>query len=212
MDEQSGERFMEIERRVEQLVDRLPRDVNTETDLWPRISACIDTSEERWIRQLPRDVDTKRDLWPGIVSGLRAERGIDDTAAATGLLRPRVAAGFGVLALAMLATLFSIQVQNTTGASSASASALPTGIDELLGQFDDAIPGTLGAELQATAQLIQRDIRAVRAERLRIERAIATSAYDLNLRNQWRHVYLAELRLINEAQKLGNLYLARSEA
>jgi hypothetical protein len=44
----------------------------------------------------------------------------------------------------------------------------------------------------------------VRSERLRIEQAMSGSPQDTNLREQWRYVYVTELRLMDEVQRLGN--------
>jgi hypothetical protein len=188
--------------RLERMALKLRCDVSPETDLWPRIAARIDTPAERSFRRLPRDVEVPRDLWPSIHARLRAYGRVDGASSPPGFRFTRVVAGVGILAVAAIALLISTPVENPTRPVSvtASASELPVWMADMLGRFAGE-----------TAVSIGRDFLMVRSERLRIEQALATSANDTNLRTQWRHVYLAELRLIDEAQKLGNMYGTRSE-
>lgn len=204
----------DAEKRIEQLAVRLPRSVVTESDLWPRIAARIDIREDRRIRQLPREIEATRDLWPEILAGLRARGRTEDPGPDARRTGFGVAAAIGLLALAALTTWYSIRPPNVTEnvtastiepGAAADVDQLPALIDDLLGQITNADPGMAGAELQEAAMLIRRDYLMVRSERLRIEEALTNSANDFNLRNQWRHIYVAELRLINEAQNLGNI-------
>lgn len=204
---------MDDERHIEDLARNLPRSVTVEPDLWPRIAASIDTPVERRIRQLPREIQPTRDLWPEISRGLSACHRRGEMDPASGRQRLSAVGAFGILALVTLATLFSIQVQKLPEAESITAAdnPLPTSITELLGRFTGAAPGTPAAELHETALEIQRDLVMTRSQRQRIEQAMAVAVNDINLRAQWRHVYVTELHLINEAQNLGYIHLTRSE-
>lgn len=220
--DQMTERNSKSEKRIERLARELPRSLSPETDLWPRIAARIDTPAERRIRQLPRDIEAARDLWPGIRAGLTTRGQHNAASAQSASPRSGIAAGVGFLAVAATALLLSIHGRNLIEADSVTASAIDSGapaavaglpgwMAEMLAGYAGAAAGTPAASLGETALLIQRDFLMVRSERLRIEQALTESANDTNLRAQWRNVYMAELGLIDEAQKLGNIYSTRSE-
>jgi hypothetical protein len=108
-----------------------------------------------------------------------------------------VAAAVGVLAVAALA--LSSYIGTRTPQS-------PTWPSETPAQIVGMLADLPGAELQDAARSIARDFLMLRAERLRIEQALTSSAGDSNLREQWRHVYLAELRLVDTAEKLAIIH------
>ena len=188
------------ERRLARMASQLPRDLSPGKDLWPGIAAQINAPDERRFRQLPRDVEVPNDLWPSIRARIDAPL-------------VRMARGAGILAVVAIVLAVGIQVEDLSDADSlmASATDVPSWMADLLDPFSRAAPGTRLAQLGPTAQSIRRDFLMVRSERLMIEQAIAASAADGNLRIQWRHVYMAELRLIDEAQNLGTRYATRIE-
>jgi hypothetical protein len=151
-------------------------------------------------RRLRRDIEAPRDLWPSIHARIDAPL-------------TRVSRGAGVLAVVAIVLALAIQVEDLGGSDrlTASAGEVPVWMDELLDPFSRAAPGTTQAALGETARSIRRDFLMVRSERLMIEQEIAASVADSNLRAQWHQVYMAELRLIDEAQKLGTHYATRSE-
>lgn len=210
-----------LEARAADLARRLTRDPGPETDLWPRIAARIESQMPSGFRQLPRAIEPGRDLWPGV----RARIGTRDRRdgphpqrypAGTGL-----AAAAGVFAVATLTLMLAMRFasfgppgEETAPADSSAAAAtvaLPAWMARAFGQFGDAAVGTPAAELAATASSMRRDFLMVRAERLQIEQALTESGGDMNLRAQWRQVYQAELRLIDDTEKLVSIYGARMQ-
>lgn len=189
-----------LERQLARMVSRLPRDLSPVRDLWPGIEAEIDVPDEREFRRLPRDVEVPRDLWPSIQARIDAPL-------------TRTSRGAGVAAVAAIVLVIAIQVGNLVGSDgfTATSADVPVWMDDLLDPFSRAAPGTTQAELGETARSIRRDFLMVRSERLMIEQELVVSAGDNNLRAQWRQVYMAELRLIDEAQKLGTQYATRIE-
>lgn len=201
------------EARIVELAQRLPRDVPLATDLWPRIAACIDNEAEEAIRRLPRDIGPTRNLWPNIEAQLQQERAVGPTMPADRPQRFSSLAAVGVAAMLMLGVLVSTQfgqLSETLGVFD-DASRLPVQVSNVFDRFENARPGTHAAAVRETALEIRRDLIMTRFERIRIEQALAGSLNDRNLRTQWRHVYVAELRLIDTVQNLGNFELDRRE-
>jgi hypothetical protein len=204
----------EFEQRIDRLARQLPRELSPETDLWPHIVAEIDATDQGRFRQLARDIEPSRDLWAGIRVQLGAGEALESSR------RPRIpyAAAAGVLAMVAMVALMTSQMNGFRSngtpfpgdSSPVVAAGLPDWMVQMLGQYADAAPGTSEADLNETARAIERDFLMVQSERLRIEQVLGDSPNDTNLRAQWRHVYLAELQLIDEVQKLGNLYESRS--
>lgn len=207
----------EFERRIERLARQLPRELSPENDLWPGIAARIDAPEQSRFRRLTRDIEPSRDLWTGIQARLSAGRAMEPP----GRPSMRYASAAGVLAVVALAALMTTRMSNFPNSGSGAASpgdtngpvvaaAVPDWMARMLGQYADAATGTSGAGLNEAARAIERDFLMVRSERFRIEQVLGDAPNDTNLRAQWRHVYLAELQLIDEVQRLGNLYATRS--
>lgn len=196
------------DERLARMARELSRDLSPERDLWPGIAAQISDPADRFGR-LPRDITVPRDLWPSIRARIAGQRpdGRHGREA-------RTAHGAGILAVAAIVLAIAIRFDDLTDAASVPmpTDALPLWMADMLDAFDGAAPGTPQAELGETAQSIRRDFLMVRSERLEIERALVVSVADTNLRTQWRQVYRAELRLIDEAQKLGITYETRIES
>lgn len=208
-----------LEQRVDRLTSKLETDLEPETDLWPRIAAQLDSDAERQFGRLPREIETGRDLWPDIRAGI-GERHRRRAGSGLWEFEGGIAAAAGIVAVAVLTLLLtnalrdfgpSGQVTASAGDAGLPAVEVPGWMADALAQFTGAAAGTTAAELGETAESIERDFLMVRTERFRLEQAIARSAADLNLRAQWRRVYLAELRLMDESQKLANTYGMRSE-
>jgi hypothetical protein len=204
--------------RLTRMARELPRDLSPGKDLWPGIAAQISTPAERRFGSLPGDVAVPRDLWPSIRARIAAERPDErrgsGAVAGPGFRLARTAHGAGILAVAAILLAIAIRFDDLSDAQSitGSTAGLPVWMADMLDPFDRAAPGTPQAELGETARSIRRDFLMVQAERAQIERALAVSVADTNLRTQWRRVYMAELRLIDEAQKLGITYETRIES
>ena len=185
-------RFSWIEDRMNESLD-LPRDISPETDLWPGIAARIDASTDRAIGQLPRSIEPARDLWPDIQAQVSGRERTHRVGLRFTWPNLNVAAAAGVLAMGTLV------LTSFIGTRSPAPPSWPSDTPARIAGILADLPG---ADLQQAAWSIERDFLMLRAERLRIEQALATSEGDSNLRDQWRRVYLAELRLIDTAEKL----------
>ena len=210
-----------LDARAGDLARRLRRDLSPDTDLWPRIAARLKSEAPPRPWRMPRAIEAGRDLWPDIRARIDAGDRFDGTnrephpwgaglAAAAGL----VAVTALILMLAMRLGDFRLPGEVTASADSSAGAAtvaLPAWMADTFAQFDEAAAGTSAAALGDTARSVQRDFLMVRGQRLQIEQTLAAYGGDMNLRAQWRHVYLAELRLIDETEKLANLYGTRTE-
>lgn len=201
------------EARIVELTRRLPRDVTVTTDLWPRIAACIDNPVEDVIRRLPRDIGVTRDLWPNIKAKLQGSAAVGRMMPANRPQRFSAMAAVGMVAMLMLGVLVSVQFRQISEAQLFfdDAVRMPVQVSQVFERFENALPGTHAAAVRESALEIRRDLIMTRSERFRIEQALAGSSNDRNLRTQWRHTYVAELRLIDAAQNLGNFELSRRE-
>ena len=210
-----------VKTRIEELLQILPRDLATPTDLWPRIAASIEDPTENAFRLLHRDVENTRDFWPAIEPRLDADRSLGGRPKIK--ITPRrfsLVAAVGMIATLALTALVTLQfrllsenpgIYGTAGttAAYAAAASLPPRVNSLFDRFENALPGTQAAAVKETAFEIRRDLIMTRFERLRIERAMAVSSNERNLRTQWRHAYVTELRLINAAENLSNFQFNR---
>ncbi|HUF73997.1 MAG TPA: hypothetical protein VMR74_13995 [Gammaproteobacteria bacterium] len=210
-----------LQGRAGDLARRLRCDLSPATDLWPRIAARIESDASPRPGRLPRVIEAGRDLWPGIRARIEPGDRLDGTNREVTPRGTGLAAAAGVVAVTTLTLVFAMRLGDvrlpgevTASADSSAGAAtvaLPTWMADTFARFGEAVAGTPAAELGDTARSIQRDFLMVRAERLQIEQALAASVGDMNLRAQWRHVYLAELRLIDETEKLANAYGTRTE-
>jgi hypothetical protein len=201
------------EARIVELMQRLPRDVAVTEDLWLRIAASIDNPADEAIRRLPRDIGVTRDLWPNIKAQLQRGTAVGRTMPANRPQRFSALAAVGLVAVVMLGVLVSAQFRQIADARYFfdDAVRLPVQVSNVFERFENALPGTRAAAVRESALEIRRDLIMTRSERFRIEQALAGTSNDRNLRAQWRHVFVAELRLIDVAQHLGNFELSRRE-
>jgi hypothetical protein len=201
------------EARIIEQMRRLPRDVAVTTDLWPRIAASLYDPAEDVIRRLPRDIGVTRDLWPNIEAQLQRGSAAGRMMPADRRQRFSALAAVSVVAMLMLGVLVSFQFRQISESQYFfdDAVRLPVQVNSVLERFENALPGTRAAAVRQSALEIRRDLIMTRSERYRIERALAGSSNDRNLRTQWRHTYVAELRLIDAAENLGTFELSRRE-
>jgi len=165
------------------------------------------------IGRLPRDIGVTRDLWPNIKANLQGNRAVGRTMAVDRPQRFNARAAVGVAAMLMLVVLVTTQFRQVSETLDIfnDAERLPVQVSHVFERFEQARPGTHAAAVRETALAIRRDLIMTRIERFRIEQALADSSNNRNLRTQWRHIYVAELRLIDTVQNLGNFELSRRE-
>lgn len=183
---------------LDDLVRRLPRDVEPPAELWQRVAARLDgpalpRSLEERARDLPADIAPPVDLWPQIAARLRTRP------REPRLLARLFAAAAAVAAVAVLVTV-AIRDQDSGAHGGSSATTVAANGDE---STDPAPSTALGAAWMLrspvvsaeVAAALQRDLTLVRDQRLQIEAAIDREPGDVGLRNLWAHTYQIELQL-----------------
>ncbi len=180
---------------LDELVRRLPRDVEPPLELWPRIAALLDAPPRRSLEERARDLPTEIappiDLWPQIAARLR-------TAPPRPHARARVAAAAAAIVIGVLVALAvrdhpdgggndTVRVApNVDGAGAGDPGSTALGAYWMLRS------PVVSDEVAAT---LQRELTLVRDERLRIEAAIDSEPTNAGLRELWTHTYQVELQL-----------------
>jgi hypothetical protein len=182
------------------LARRLPREIDPPAQLWERIAARLElrVGLGAQVGTLPREIAPPRDLWPGIAAR------VDGAMRFRTRARAAAVAAVAALGLAMLALgiLDLLGAGNGKPARDADLQSRRTVVDESIAPGaragdSDGLVWILGAPALSrdVAATLGRELARVRAERLRIERAIDEQPDDVELRELWAYAYETELKL-----------------